>query len=149
MDEKANKARNPDFEAGKKIILYVLCVVIGFRVFSLVLQLIYLLIGNALWNMATLVSMIGVPIGTLLFAAMIYTGSKGFVYIALFGGIFSIFQTMQGQVLFNFTTFDTFFNVSNIVFHLAIFVHIIAMIYLMIDKKCDVYFQEMKNIQTD
>jgi len=140
---------NPDFLAGKKRILYVMLVILGFRVFHVILQFVYMSVNNIPFgnHIVTFIIMI---LSLLFFIFMIHgNGIKGATYLALLGGFYSIFLANRDQVWLVFNTFDPFFNFVNVIFHIAIFIQIAGMIHLIFDKLCNVYFKAMTKIQNE
>jgi len=140
---------NPNFLAGKKRILYVMSVILGFRIFHAISQLVYISANNIPFDnyIMTIIIMI---LSFLFFFFMIYWGGiKLATYLVILGGIQSIILANRDQVWLVFNTLDSFFNFINIVFHIAILIQITGMIYLIFDKLSNVYFQTMADIQNE
>ena len=140
---------NPDFHAGKKRVLYVMLVILGFRFFHIILQLVYMS-ANRIPLDSHIVTFIIMILSLLFFIFMIYGhGIKGATYLAILGGVYSIFLALRDQVWLVFDTFDPFFNFINLIFHITIFIQIVGMIFLIFDKLSNVYFKAMAHVQNE
>ena len=145
--DKKHEEENPYFNSGKKLVLYIVLFLIGFRAFHIVLQLIYLLINNI--PLGYDINTIIISAASLWLLAMITMGAKEFSYIALLGGFWSIHQANRVQMLLNFNTHDSFFNFINIILHLAILFQIVGMLFIIFDKRTSAYFKSMKEITAE
>ena len=153
LKEKRNNLleeyKNPEFDTGKRITFYTMIAVAAFKIFHVLLQVIYLLVNNIPLIASGVFIFMLTTFATFYFTLLIIIGSKTFVYVSLIGGFFSIAHANTNQMFLHFNADDGFFNLVQVVFHFVILIQIAAAVYLLIDKRCNVYFKSMSEIQKE
>ena len=134
---------NPNYKSGRKKVMHCVFVLVGLRFLLMVLEIIFSLINNIPISPIMFVGSM-IP---LLFLWLLFMGIKGAAYLALLGGAHSIFMAVDNQIFLLFNTFDTFFNVINVVLHISILIQIIGIMYILLDKQSKSYFDSMKVVQ--
>ena len=104
---KEYAANNPDFQSGRKIVYNLLIILVTLRIIDFILVIIHSIInGNYLRPFDIFIKIIQVLV-SFYFAIMIYSaGIKLFVYLALIGGIYSLFMAFQNKVIYEFGNDD-------------------------------------------
>lgn len=144
---------NADFATGKRMIFSLFAVLIASRIIYIILDLVSYLANNVELNGSELSKMAAMLLSVLLFAFLIYSsGIKGFAYLALGGGLLSLFQAYQANVFFYFVNgtgmgTDPLLLTMAIFYMLSIFIQIAAMATISFHPKCDVYFKELTNVR--
>ena len=145
-----HEEKTPYFAARRKLIFRLLSVMVLSRAVHAVLQTVYLLAhGIQLQTYDCLMMFLMVVVG-FVFARLIYaSGIKPAVYLALFGGVYSLFMAWRDKVFLYLNTPDVFLNIVGIMLVAVILFQIGIMLFFCVDKKCGMYFKSMSAIRKE
>ena len=147
---KEYEGENPYIVGRRKLIFYLLLIMVLSRVVHSVLQTAYLLTCGVALQMHDYLMMFFMIVVAYAFANLIYAyGLKPAVYLALFGGFFSLVMAWRNQVFLYLNTADVFYNIVGILFVAVIVFQICIMLFFCIDKKCGMYFNAMSEIRKE
>ena len=138
---------NLGFQSGRKIVNFLMMAIIILRIIHASFVIIHSGINNNyLGPFGIFIQIISILI-SILFALMISNaGVKGLVYLALIGGIYSLFSALQNNAFYGFGKDDALFNISTIFFIILVLFQIVGMLILLLNTKCKVFFVVMSNV---
>ena len=138
---------NPDFQSGRKIVYNLLTILIMSRILHFILVITHIIInGNYLGTFGVFLQIFQVLIACC-FAIIIYSiGVKGLVYLALIGGIYSLYSAFQKNAFYGFGNDDILFNINVVIFIISMTMQIFSMTFFIFNNKCKVFFNVMPSI---
>jgi hypothetical protein len=147
---KEHEEKTPYFAPRRRLIFCLLLVMVLSRAVHAVLQTAYLMMRGVQLQAYDYCMMILMIIVAYVFASLIYAfGIKPAVYLALFGGVFSLFNAWRNQVFLYLNTPDVFYNIVSILLVVVMLFQIGVMLFLCVDKKCQMYLGSMSKIQKE
>ena len=147
---KEQEEKNPDNFARKKLIFWLLAVMVVTRAIYSALNIAYCLIYELSVPAFDYFALLFIVIVALGFSYLIYSaGIKYAAYIAIAGGFLSLFNAYNDGIFFMLNTDDIFLNAVNIMFVATILIQIFVMSFISFDKKCRLYLNVMAEIKKD
>ena len=147
---KEQKEKNPDNFARRKLVFWLLAIMVVTRAIYSALNIAYSLIYEVPVTTFDYFALFFIVVVALGFSYLIYSaGIKLAAYIAILGGVMSLFNAYNDSILFMLNTDDTFFNAVNIMFVAALSIQIFVMLFIGFDKKCRLYLNVMAEIQKE
>ena len=147
---KEHEEKIPYFAAKRKLIFRLLTIMVLSRAVHAVLQTAYLLTHGVRPQAYDYLMMISMIVVAYVFAGLIYAfGIKPAVYLALFGGVFSLFNAWRNEVFLYLNTPDVFYNIVSILLVAVMLFQIGVMLFICVDKKCGMYLGSMSAIRKD
>ena len=138
---------NPDFKSGRKIVWYLMIMFVSFRAIAAILVITHSMINGNYLKTFDIFAQIFQVLVAYFFATMIYLfGIKGFVYLALIGGIYSLFMAYKKNAFYGFGNDDILFNINTVIFIISIIIQISSMTLFIFNSKCKVFFNLMPAI---
>ena len=147
---KEHENKNPENFERKKLIFRLLSAMVISRVLYAVMTLVYSAVNGFLFGATEVSAIFLTAFMGLVFSFLIYrAGMKGAAYLALGGGIYSLYVAYNDRVFLFLNTPDVFFNIMNITFVVSILIQTIVMLFISIDNKCNLYLGEVSAIQRE
>lgn len=137
--------REPRIKNGKKITLIMCILFVSMRVIFSIVETVYVLNSGQTIRVCVMnYILLGVAA---LFAFSIYKqGTKALAYLPLLGGIMSISNLFQNNLISNLQAGDAFYNFYAFIFIAAMLTQIISMLLITLNRDCKKYFDEIANI---
>jgi len=140
----------PEFLIGKKIVCYLMFLLVTSRIIHAILVIIHSMINGNYLNPTSIISQLFQVLVLFIFSMLIYaSGIKGVSYLLLLGGIISIAFAFMNNAFFGFGSEDILFNIIVIIFTLSIAIQICSVVFIIFNKKCKVYFVVMKDLMIE
>jgi len=138
---------NSDFYSGKKIVYYLMMGIVLSRIIYSVFEISYNVINNSFLGPFSFFIIFFQVLIVFFFMFMIYySGIRNFSYILLLGGIISLFKTYKDGKFYYFNNGDIFYDIYFVFFIIMLLLQMGGMIFLIFNKKSNVYFSIMKDV---
>lgn len=145
---KEKRESNPDNFARKKLIFYLLSGMVILRFIYAAMYLTYCSIrGISLSTFEIIMVLFMVVVGLVVFWLIYRAGLKWAAYLALFGGVYSLYNAYNVHMFSYLNISDAFWDMTNIVLLIAIFIQLSVALFIIFDKKCKLYLRTMSEIQ--
>ena len=147
---KEQEEKNSDNFVRRKLIFWLLAGMVVTRLIYVVLNTAYCLIYEISIPSFDFFISFFMVVAAFGFSFLIYSaGIRPVAYIALLGGLVSLFSAYNSGILSMLNTEDIFFNAVNIMFVVTLSIQIFVMLFIGFDKKCRLYLNVMAEIQKE
>jgi len=147
---KERQEREPDAFERKNLIFWLLAAMVGTRALHSILNASYCLIHGLDIPTSEYVMMFVMVLVALVFASIIYSaGALPAVYLALFGGVYSLFTAYNDGIFLMLSSQDTLISAMTVLFIGTIAIQILTMAFIGTDKKCRLYMRTMAEVRKE
>jgi len=145
------REREPEAFERKGIIFGLLAAMVGTRLLYAILFTVFLLSHGINVPTFEYVMMYFMAAIAYVFAFIIYAGGQKFAaYLALFGGVYSLFNAIvHDDLLSLMATGDAFLSSVMFIFFATIVIQIVTMLFISVDRKCRLYVKMRAEVQKE
>ena len=145
--KKEFEESNPDFLPGKKIVFYLLAIVVISLLINLIFGIIFHIYYDVPFELNVIVTLIWPVLLSLIFTRLIYSyGSKLFIFLLILGGIAGLYFAYINNVFSYLNTEFILLNVINAFTIIGNLIQIISMLFLLTSRKCKTYFKLLADL---